>query len=100
MKYNRNYRLSKICFAIALAPIIWIAAVSTVLLAWPSSLSALGLNIWSATTTLFFVPTIAGATLMIGLNHWLIAAQIKRLGLYKSTENAEKTTEDNLQKPL
>ncbi len=84
MKYIRNYRLSKIWFATALAPIIWIATVSIALLVWPSAPSVIGLNTWSATLTLFFVPTIAGAPLMMGLNHWLIAAQIKRRVLYKS----------------
>jgi hypothetical protein len=50
--------------------------------------------------TLFFVPTIAGAALMIGTNYWLIAAKIKKIGQYQTAETPEETTKAILQKPL
>jgi hypothetical protein len=100
MKYSRSHRLSIISFAISVAPIIWVATVSTILIAWPASSSILGLNTWIATMTLFFVPTMAGAALMIGANYWLIAARIKKIGQYQTAETPEETTKVSLQKPL
>jgi len=100
MKYNKNYRLSIISFAIALAPIIWVATVSAVLFASPTSSTVLGLSTWGATMTLFFIPTIAGAALMLGTNFRFIAMQSKRIGGVKPIENQEETNEEtSLQKP-
>ena len=101
MKYNKNYRLSIISFAIALAPIIWVAAVSAVLFASPSSSSVLGLSTWGATITLFFIPTIAGVALMLGTNFRFIAMASKRIGGCRPIENQEESNEEtSLQKPL
>ena len=101
MKHKQSYRLAIVCFAIALATIIWVATVSAVLFLSPSSSSALGLSTWSATVTLFFVPTIIGATLMLGTDFWFIAGESKIIGRVRPIENAEETYQNpSLQKPL
>jgi len=84
-KYNKNYRPVAVCLAIALATIIWIAATAAVLFTSPSA-SLLGLNRTTATLTLFFVPSITVAALMLGINFWY-TAEAKRRGWYGLSEN-------------
>jgi hypothetical protein len=86
-RYSKDYRLAIVCLAIAVTAIVWVAAVGASLLASPASSSVLGLSREVATMTLFFVPTVTGVTVMLGLNFWYIA-EGKSIGLYRIPDNA------------
>jgi hypothetical protein len=59
------------------------------------------LSTWGATITLFFIPTIAGAALMLGTNFRFIAMASKRIGGCRPIENQEESNEEtSLQPPL
>lgn len=66
IKYSRKYRLAIACFAVAAAVTVTITAVTATM---PGAL----LSNVLAGSTLFFVPTAAGAALMMGLSYWFSA---------------------------
>ncbi len=81
MKYSKGYRKAIICLAITLASIVWVAAAGAALFTSPSNMSFLGLDRWATTITIFFVPSITGASLLLGINFWF-TAEGKRFGWY------------------
>jgi hypothetical protein len=88
MKYSKTYRKAIICLAIALATVVWLAAAGAALAWSPSNMSFLGMDRWVTTMTLFFVPSITGAALMLGINFWF-TAEGKRFGWYGLSETAQ-----------
>ncbi len=73
MKYSKNYRLSIICVVIAIAAIIWVLA------------ATFSFSSPAATMSLFFAPTLMGASLMLAINFWY-KAENGRFGWDKSGE--------------
>ncbi len=88
MKYSKHYRLAIVCFAVVLATGLWIAATAAALFMLPASASFLGMNRTTVTLTLFFVPVIMCAALLLGINFWF-SAEGKRMGWYGISENTE-----------
>jgi hypothetical protein len=73
MKYSKYYRLAITCLAVALGAIVWVAAALTVLTS-PA-----------ATMSLFFVPSLLGVALMLGINFWF-KGENRRFGRYQMEE--------------
>ncbi len=74
IKYNKYYRLAILCLAIALTTTIGIIVVAAVSFTSPIAMM-----------TIFFVPTIIGVTLMLGIKFWY-DGEDRRLGLYTPDE--------------
>lgn len=68
IKYSKKYRIAITCFTAASATIATAAAIGSYINSAPNML-----NNVAFTSTLFFVPTIAGAALMMGLKYWFSA---------------------------
>jgi hypothetical protein len=88
MKYSGTYRKAIICFAVALATIIWLAAAGAALSASSPNISFIGLDRWVTTMTVFFVPSLTGVALMLGINFWF-TAEGKRFGWYGLSETPQ-----------
>lgn len=68
IKYSKKYRLAIACFTVAATVTAAIAIVAATVFTPGVLLS----NVLAG-STLFFIPTIAGAALMIGLSYWFSA---------------------------
>lgn len=68
IKYSKKYRLAIALFIAATATTATAAAIIATINQAPNML-----NNVAFTSTLFFVPTIAGAALMMGLKYWYSA---------------------------
>jgi len=86
MRYSKSYRKAIACLIIAVVTIVYVIAAAVSL---SVSSSFLGLNSVDATMTLFFVPTITGVALLLGINFWYVA-EGRRSGFYRSDDNEGK----------
>jgi len=85
IKYSKGYRKAVICIAIAIATVVYVAAAAISL---STTSSFLGLNSVDATITLFFIPSITGAFLILGINFWYVAEN-KRMGWFGSSSESK-----------
>lgn len=71
LKYSRHYRIALICFIITIAAVISMATIGALTYSTPAPM-------FDATVPLFFIPTIVGAALIVGIYFWTRGENLRK----------------------